>query len=96
MEVDEWEIAVMHRSAHGGCCRVSRMQGDLNAVKETLRVRAVPALEQMQGFCRASLLLNRESGLACVTTCLESRAAMGRQQYGGRGAPQANRLRRGW
>lgn len=77
MEVDEWEIAVMHRSAHGGSCRVSWIQGDLDSIKETVRVAAIPALEQMPGFCSASLLVNRDTGLACATTCWESKAAMG-------------------
>ncbi len=36
MQVDEWEIAVMHRAHHGECCRVSWLQGDLDAMTETL------------------------------------------------------------
>ena len=35
MQVDEWEIAVMHRTHHGECCRVSWLQGDLDAMTET-------------------------------------------------------------
>ena len=31
MQVDEWEIAVMHRTQHGECCRVSWLQGDHDA-----------------------------------------------------------------
>src|SRR3990170_8792734 len=37
MQVDEWEIAVMHRTYHGECCRVSWLQGDLDAMTETFR-----------------------------------------------------------
>ena len=35
MQVDEWEIAVMHRTHHGECCRVSWLQGDLDAMTDT-------------------------------------------------------------
>lgn len=76
MQVDEWEIAVMHRSHHGECCRVSWLQGDLDTMTETFRVGILPRLESTSGFCSASLLLNRSAGLACATTTWESRAAM--------------------
>jgi heme-degrading monooxygenase HmoA len=76
MQVDEWEIAVMHRTHHGECCRVSWLQGDVDAMSEILRVGILPVLEQTDGFCSASLLVNRSAGLGCATTVWESRAAM--------------------
>jgi hypothetical protein len=76
MQVDDWEIAVMHRSHHGECCRVSWLQGDLDAMIETFRVGILPDLEQTRGFCSASLLVNRASGLGCSTTAWETRGAM--------------------
>ena len=76
MQIDEWEIVVMHRSHHGECARVSWLQGDLDAMAETFRVGILPELEQTDGFCSASLLMNRSSGLGCATTAWESRAAM--------------------
>ncbi|GAB2775723.1 hypothetical protein GCM10027020_31180 [Nocardioides salsibiostraticola] len=76
MQVDEWEIAVMHRTHHGECCRVSWVQGDLDAMTETFRLGILPALEQTPGFCSASLLVNRSAGLCCATTAWETRAAM--------------------
>ena len=76
MEVDEWEIAVMHRSHHGECCRVSWLLGDLDAMTETFRFGMLPRLEQTPGFCSASLLVNRPAGLGCATTAWETRAAM--------------------
>ena len=76
MQVDEWEIAVMHRTHHGECCRVSWLQGDLDAMTETVRVGILPELEQTPGFCSASLLVNRSAGLGCATTAWETRAAM--------------------
>jgi quinol monooxygenase YgiN len=76
MQVDEWEIAIMHRSQHGECCRVSWLQGDLDAMTETMRVGILPELERTPGFCSASLLVNPSSGLGCATTAWENRAAM--------------------
>jgi heme-degrading monooxygenase HmoA len=76
MEVDEWEIALMHRNHHGECCRASWLQGDVVAMAEAMRMAIMPELEQTPGFCSASLLVNRSSGLACATSAWESRAAM--------------------
>jgi heme-degrading monooxygenase HmoA len=76
MQIDEWEIAVMHRTNHGECCRVSWLEGDLDAMAETFRVTTLPQLEQTAGFCSASLLVNRSNGLGCATTVWETRAAM--------------------
>ncbi len=75
-QVDEWEIAVMHRTHHGECCRVSWLRGDLDAMTETFRLGILPRLEQTPGFCSASLLVNRSTSLGCATTVWESRAAM--------------------
>jgi heme-degrading monooxygenase HmoA len=76
MQVDEWAIAVMHRTHHGECCRVSWLEGDLDAMTETFRAGILPELEQTSGFCSASLLVNRSTGLGCATTAWETRAAM--------------------
>ena len=76
MEMDEWEVVVMHRASHGECCRVSWLQGDLDALTESFRLGILPDLEQTAGFCSASLLANRATGLGCATTVWESRAAM--------------------
>jgi len=76
MQVDEWEIAIMHRSQHGACCRASWLQGDIDSMTETMRVAILPELEQTPGFCSASLLVNRSTGLGCATTAWETRAAM--------------------
>jgi heme-degrading monooxygenase HmoA len=76
IQVDEWEIGVMHRTHHGECCRVSWLQGDLEALTETFRVGILPTLEETAGFCSASLLLNRAAGLGCATTAWETRDAM--------------------
>jgi heme-degrading monooxygenase HmoA len=76
MDVDEWEILVMHRTHHAECCRVSWLQGDVDAMAKSFRMTILPQLEQMPGFCSSSLLVNREAGLGCATTAWESRDAM--------------------
>jgi heme-degrading monooxygenase HmoA len=76
MQMDEWEIAVVHRTHHGECCRVSWLQGDLDAMTETFRVAILPELAKTPGFCSASLLVNQSTGLGCATTAWETRAAM--------------------
>ena len=76
MQVDDWEIAVIHRTHHGECCRVSWLQGDIDAMVGTFRLGILPELEQTRGFCSASLLVNRSSGFGCATTAWETRAAM--------------------
>jgi len=76
MQVDEWEIAIMHRTHHGECCRVSWLQGDLDAMVESFRFAILPELEQAPGFCSASLMVNRSAGLGCATSAWETRATM--------------------
>jgi hypothetical protein len=56
---------------------------------ETFRVGILPALEQTRGFCSASLLVDRSTGLSCATTAWETRAAMA----GSRPAAEALRNR---
>lgn len=76
MQVDEWEIAVMHRTHHAACCRVSWLKGDVDAMAESFRAGVLPQIEQTPGFCSASLLVSRSTGVGCATTAWESRAAM--------------------
>ena len=76
MQIDTWEIAVMHRDHHGECCRVTWLDGDVDAMTDSFRIGILPELEATAGFCGASLLLNRSQRLGCATTCWESRSAM--------------------
>jgi heme-degrading monooxygenase HmoA len=76
MQMDEWEIVAMHRTHHGECCRVTWLEGDLDALTETFRDRILPGLEQTPGFCSASLLVNRSARLSCVSAAWETHAAM--------------------
>lgn len=81
-EVDEWEVAVMHRdrpAPTGSCCRVTWMRlnhGDIDRGIELYRTAMLPEMESIAGFCSASLLVNRTAGRACNTTTYDSREAL--------------------
>jgi heme-degrading monooxygenase HmoA len=81
-QVEEWEVAVMHRdhrAAAGSCCRVTWMRlnhGDFDRGIGLYRSAMLPEMETLEGFCSASLLVNRTTGRACSTTTYDSRAAM--------------------
>jgi hypothetical protein len=81
-EVEEWEIAVMHRdhpSHDGACVRTAWIQtapSGVDALVDTYRTDALPQIEQLDGFCSASFMIDRATGRAVSSTCFESRAAM--------------------
>jgi hypothetical protein len=81
-EVDEWEVAVMHRdhaAPEASCCRVTWMRLDHTAVDrgiELYRSVMLPEMEGLAGFCSASLLVNRTAGRACNTTTYDTREAL--------------------
>jgi hypothetical protein len=76
MQIDAWEVAVMHRTHHGECARVSWLKGDVDAMIGTFRVGILPRLEQTPGFCSASLLVDHSSALGCATTSWDDLPAM--------------------
>ena len=76
VRVDDWEVAVMRRTHHGECCRVTWLEGDVDAMAETFRTEMLPRVARSLGFGSASLLVNRSTGLGCATTTWETRAAM--------------------
>ncbi|HEY8822134.1 MAG TPA: hypothetical protein VIM49_09360 [Dermatophilaceae bacterium] len=80
--VDRWEIAVLHRhapSGEGACVRCTWLSMDAAGVEnaiQTYRMTTLPALEAMDGFCSASLMINRETGRAVSSATFASRDAM--------------------
>jgi len=81
-DFDEWEVAVMHRdhpTHEGAAVRAAWLQTDPANISDlitTFRDFALPQLEQLDGFCSASFLVNRATGAAVSSTCCESRAAL--------------------
>ena len=81
-EVEEWEVAVMHRkhdTGEGACARVARFRMDPSQAQhgiDVYRMVAVPRMDDLEGFCSASLVVDRQSGMAVSTAAYESRQAM--------------------
>jgi hypothetical protein len=83
-EVQEWEVAVMHRLRHapeGPACRVIWSRTDpaeAERAMDAFRMSLLPRLEELPGFCSVSMLVDRESGRAVSSTRYESHDAMNR------------------
>ena len=79
-EVEEWEIAIFHRdheSPAGACARVTWGRppaGQLDAAVTAFKTIVLPAMEGQAGFCSASMLVNRETGMMCGTVSFDSMA----------------------
>ncbi len=83
-QVGEWEIAVLHRdhrSMPGACVRATWIKTEpsrLEMSNEVYRTYILPGMEQLEGFCSASLLFNRASGRAVSCSTFDSAEAMAR------------------
>jgi hypothetical protein len=81
-EVHRWDVAVVHRDhavPQGACARLTWLSGDAaiaEQVTDTYRMAVLPRLEAMDGFCSASLLIDREAGRAVGTVVFDSVRAM--------------------
>ena len=82
LEVQEWEIAILHRdheSPAGACARVTWARppaGQLDAAVDAFKTQVMPLLEGQSGFCSASMLINREIGMLCSTVSFDSMATI--------------------
>lgn len=85
-QVDEWEIAVMHRdhtSAPGACVRATwvRMAPDqVDRGIDVYKMGVLPATQEFEGFCSSSLMVDRREGYAVSSVVLDSREAMERSR----------------
>jgi quinol monooxygenase YgiN len=81
-EIQEWEIAVLHRAhrvGDGACARVVWTRTDpsnLGRVLDAYRDSLMPWWEETAGFCSNSLLVDRGDGRCSSTVVFESREAM--------------------
>jgi quinol monooxygenase YgiN len=77
-DVQEWEIAVMHRlhtAHHGASARVIWHDGDpadVGTMIDSFRSSVLPQLEELPGCCSVSVLLDRTNGRSVVTTTYDS------------------------
>jgi hypothetical protein len=82
--VDEWEIAVLHRdhpSGPGAGVRATwlKMRPDqFDRAIEFYRESVLPAIEELEGFCSASLMIDRTSWRAVSSSTFDSLDAMER------------------
>lgn len=82
--VDHWEIAAMHRdhrTGDGACIRATWLKVDKAMIDggiELFTASVLPELEALDGFCSASLLVNRSTGQAVSSVTFDSREAMER------------------
>lgn len=92
-QVEEWEIAVLHRdhrSRDGACVRAVWLQVEPAEAEQAIEIyksSTLNALESLEGFCSASLLVDRTSGRAVSSVTYDSLEAMERNRE------QARRLR---
>ena len=81
-EVREWEIAMMHRehdAREGSWCRVTWLTcppADVESTLDFFRDTVMPRLEEFDGFCSASMLVDRATGQCCATARFDTRADM--------------------
>jgi len=82
IEVREWEIAVMHRehdAREGSWCRVTWLTcppEDIESTLDFFRDTVMARLEEFEGFCSASMLVDRETGQCCGTARFDTRAEL--------------------
>ena len=83
-DVQEWEIAVLHRAhqaPEGACCRVTWSRGDparMDDMTETFRTGMIPRLDDIAGFCSVSVMGDRQTGMSVVTATYDDRASLDR------------------
>ena len=80
--VDEWEIVVLHRdhqTSDSTCVRCTWLRTDPGQVDDAIemfRSQVLPTAEEMNGFCSASLMVDRQTGRAVSSVTWDSREAM--------------------
>lgn len=84
--VEPWEIGVLHRdhrSNEGACVRATwlKMPPDqTDRAIEFYKTSVLPSLQDLEGFCSASLMINRSSGRGVSSATFDSRDAMDRNR----------------
>ena len=85
-QVEEWEIAAMHRehrAGEGACVRATWVKvspDQLDQGIEFYKMTLLPALEELEGFCSASLLVDRASGRGVAAATFDNADALERNK----------------
>ena len=85
-QVEEWEIAAMHRehrAGAGACVRATWVKVDPDQIDggiEFYKTTILPALEELEGFCSASLLVDRASGRGVAAATFDNAEAIERNK----------------
>jgi quinol monooxygenase YgiN len=80
--VQEWEIAVVHRDHRAGDGSYSRSTWlttdpeEADHALDVYRMAVLPKIEELDGFCSASMLIDRATGMAVGTVAFDSKAAL--------------------
>lgn len=89
-EMQEWEIAAMHRvheAQHGAASRVTWLRTDPGGVQravDAVRLSLMPKLDDLAGFCSVSIMVRRDDGLAVAAVSYDNRADLQRANEGAR------------
>ena len=86
VDIEEWEIAVLHRAhpaGDGACARVTWVEtpdGNLDRVIDAFRMDLMPRMEELPGFCSVSLMVDRMTGRAAAAVTYADRDALMRSR----------------
>jgi hypothetical protein len=89
-ELEEWEIAAMHRvheAHHGAVSRVTWLRTDPGSEQravDAVRLSLMPKLDDLAGFCSVSAMVRRQDGLTVAAVSYDSRADLERADEGAR------------
>ena len=85
-QVERWEIAVLHRdhrSRDGACVRATWMQvepAQADRGIDMFKMATLPAIEELEGFCSASLMVDRASGRSVSSVTYDTMESMERNR----------------
>ena len=85
-QIEEWEIAAMHRehrAGEGACVRATWVKVDPDQLDRGIdfyKMTILPALEDLEGFCSASLLVDRASGRGVAVANFDNAEALERNK----------------
>jgi quinol monooxygenase YgiN len=81
-QVQEWEIAAVHRlhpATDDSCARVTWSRSDpamADRMIDAFRTGIVPRVDEIPGFCSLSLMVDRQTGMSSLTSVYADRAAL--------------------